>query len=280
MLDIDPLRDGVTPLPAATVVVLRAAPVGLEVFLVQRTKGAAFMGGAYVFPGGKLDPTDVAASVLARADGLDAAEAARRMGEDDGERALGLHVAAVRETLEEAGVLVGRSRRGVDAAEVRARLLGGVPFATLCDELDLALAVDRLVPLARWVTPTVERRRFDARFFLCEVPASTSASHDAGETVAGAWMTPTVAIERHVRGEIDLPPPTLRTLENLLPFASVGDALNAARTRRPPVVQPVFRDLSGQWVLALPGDVEHPEKEPVLPGATRFSATNARWFSG
>jgi 8-oxo-dGTP pyrophosphatase MutT (NUDIX family) len=279
VLDIDPLRDGVTPVPAATVVLLRDGAAGLEVFLVQRHHKQQFMGGATVFPGGKLDAGDSVAAVLERTVGRTADEAAALLGEEDRALALALHVAALRETLEESGVLLGTATGDVDALRAALNVKGAV-LAPLLSQHAVTLDAGALVPLSRWVTPAVEQRRFDARFFLAEVAPGTRAAHDTQETIAGAWLTPAEAIARHGRAEIDLPPPTLRTLELLAPFARASEALADARSRRPPVVRPVFRDLSGQWILAIPGDPEHPEKEPVLAGPTRFSAKDLRWFSG
>lgn len=290
MLDIDPLRDGPPPRPAATVILLRDAGA-LEVFLVRRSKGAAFMGGAYVFPGGKLDAADADEALLSRVRGLDAEAALRALGESapgdearDARTALALHVAALRETFEESGVLFAESEVAKEPAAIaaaRARLAGGVSFGALASELDLALDAGALVPFARWVTPAVEQRRFDARFFVAVAPPGTDARHDDAETITSAWMRPADAIEAHLAAKIDLPPPTLRTLEELVAHRRAEDALAAARARRPPLVRPVFRDLGdGVWVLALPGDPEHPERDAVVPGPTRFTLRDGRFVSG
>lgn len=283
MLDIDPLRDGPPPRPAATVVLLRDAAPGLEVFLVRRTQGATFMGGAYVFPGGKLDAADADPALLACVRGLDADAAQRALAEDelDAATALALYVAALRETFEESGALFASSSRALDLCAARARLAGGTSFAALALELELALEAASLVPFARWVTPAVEARRFDARFFVAVVPPGIDPRHDDAETITSAWKTPADAIDAHRAGAIDLPPPTLRTLEELRTFARAEDVLAAARARRPPLVRPVFRELGdGTWVLALPGDPEHPEPVAVLPGPTRFTLRDGRFVSG
>jgi 8-oxo-dGTP pyrophosphatase MutT (NUDIX family) len=278
VLDIDPLRDGVTPAPAATVVVVRDAANGPEVLLVQRHRATAFMGGAFVFPGGRVEPSDGDDAIVARVNGLDVACAERTLGEPGlGALACAIFVAAIRETVEEAGVLLTAAR--ADAAAARAALAGGASFASVAAERDLRFECARLVPLSRWITPAVERKRFDARFFLTKVAADEQASHDAHETVASRWMRPSDGIAAHLAGEIDLPPPTLRTLELLAPHASADAMVDAARAAKPPLVRPVFRDLSGQWILALPGDAEHPEKTPVIEGTTRFVCRDARWYS-
>jgi 8-oxo-dGTP pyrophosphatase MutT (NUDIX family) len=279
VLEIDPLRDGVTPAPAATVVVVRDASGGPEVLLVQRHRATAFMGGAFVFPGGRVEASDGDPTLVARVGGLDTASAEARLAEPGlGATASALFVAAIRETLEEAGVLLTAAARN-DAAEVRAALNGGASFGALAAERGLSFDAARLVPLSRWVTPAVERKRFDARFFLAKVDPNEVASHDAHETIASRWAHAGDAVRSHLAGEIDLPPPTLRTLELLSDFGSADAMLATARAATPPLVRPVFHDLSGAWILALPGDAEHPEKSPVIAGTTRFVCRDARWYS-
>jgi 8-oxo-dGTP pyrophosphatase MutT (NUDIX family) len=279
MLDIDPLRDGVTPAPAATVVVVRDGERGPEVLLVQRHRATAFMGGAFVFPGGRVETADGEPALVARVARLDATYAQQVLGEPAlGASACAIFVAAIRETVEEAGVLLTSERRS-DAAEVRAALAAGSAFGAIAAERQLTFDATRLVPLSRWVTPAVERKRFDARFFLAKVDPSEVASHDEHETVASRWAPAADAVKSHLAGEIDLPPPTLRTLELLSTHASADAMLEAARHATPPLVRPVFRDLAGSWILALPGDVEHPEKTSVIEGTTRFVSRDARWYS-
>jgi 8-oxo-dGTP pyrophosphatase MutT (NUDIX family) len=275
MLDIDPLRDGVTPAPAATVVLVRDSAAGPEVLLVQRHRATAFMGGAYVFPGGRVDPADSDRALLDHVAGL--GEAERRLGEPGlGTVADALFVAAIRETLEEAGVLLGGPRAA--AAPMRAAL-GAASFLEATQRHGASLDASRLVPLSRWVTPAVEKKRFDARFFVARVSEGEIASHDAHETVASRWFRPSDAVAQHLAGAIDLPPPTLRTLEGFSEAPDADTILAAARSRTPPLVRPVFRDLAGQWILALPGDPEHPERAAVLEGTTRFVCRDARWYS-
>ncbi|MBN8615331.1 MAG: NUDIX hydrolase [Deltaproteobacteria bacterium] len=286
MLDIDPLRDGPTPLPASTVILLRDGDSGLEVLLVQRHKATAFMGGAYVFPGGKLDPLDASDGVRSHLRSADDDTMLAALGPTetiDATTARALFVAAARETFEESGVLLGTTpRNAAEIAAQRARLNAGTPFSDVLAALEAHLALDRLVPASRWVTPAVERKRFDARFFLCAVSRADSdrASIEEHETVASRWLTPEEAVALHHAATIDLPPPTLRTLELLSPHATAGEALEATRQRPPPLVRPAFHAPDTGWVLALPGDPLHPEPSPVLGGTTRFVCRDGRWFSG
>ncbi len=271
MLSFDANQSPVTPRDAATVILLRDTEDGIAVFMVRRHAKSGFMAGAYVFPGGTLDEEDASSSLLARVVGRAPEEAARLLGEDDGTRALALHVAALRETFEEAGVLHAEGA-GTDALErVRDRLLKQeTSFETAVSELGLRLRADALTPLSRWVTPIAEKRRYDARFFIARAPGEQRAVHDRIEVTAGEWFRPAAALERGARGEIQLFPPTLRTLEGLTPFSTVDQAVAHAASRPPPRVEPFFRDFGSSWALTLPGDPEHPEPEKVIEGPTRF----------
>lgn len=263
--------DAVVPRDSATVILLREEEPGFSVFMVRRHAKSGFMAGAYVFPGGTLDAADRTPSLLARVAGRAPDEAARVIAEDDGERALALHVAALRETFEEVGVLLADGADPATLEDARRRLNAGeLSFEALVAELDVRLRADALTPLSRWVTPEVEPRRYDARFFLARAPREQRAMHDRVEVTAGEWLRPRDALERGARGEIQLPPPTLRTLECLLAFTTLEQALEDAASRPPPLVRPVFCDLGTTWALALPGDPEHPEPERVIAGPTRF----------
>ncbi len=279
MIEVDRARPAATPKDASTVLVLRASDALFRVFMVRRHEKSGFMGGAYVFPGGKLDDADRALDPSTRT-GLDADGARAALGEPDiADRALGLYVAAVRETFEEAGVLLADVADTAALAGARARLLGGEPFETLVRALGARLRLDRLVPWTRWITPAVEPRRYDTRFFLTVAPDDQEPAHDERETTEAAWLAPDEALDRERRGEISLPPPTMRSLEMLAAFDSIDAALADARSRPPPVIEPVFLDDDGTWSLLLPGDRGHPVRERRIPGATRFVLENGRFRS-
>lgn len=277
MLEFDPDHEPVEPRDAATVILVRDDPSspgaspGFAVFMVRRHKKSGFMGGAHVFPGGTLDASDRAGGTLARVRGLEATAAGASLGEEDLDRALGLYVAAIRETFEEAGILLAEGAESIDLEATRARLHGGEDFAALALEHGLTLRADQLVPWSRWVTPLMERRRYDARFFLARAPHEQEAAHDRIEVTEGEWLRPAEALEKWERGAILLPPPTLRTLEELTAFESVDAAVEAARAKAPPkVVMPHFVQLEDTAALTLPGDPEHPVKERRIAGPTRF----------
>ncbi len=270
-MSLDPARPAATPRDAATVILLREEERGFSVFMVRRHDKAGFMAGAYVFPGGTLDEADAAPSLAACVAGRGPSDAARALGEADAERALALHVAALRETFEEAGVLLADGAGGAVLEEARRRLVAEeIRFEALVTEIGVTLRADALTPLSRWITPEVEPRRYDARFFLALSPSEQRAAHDRVEVTAGAWLSPEEALSRGARGEIQLPPPTLRTLEGLARFERAADAIADAASRPPPLVDPAFRQIGAGWALVLPGDPEHPRRERVIEGPSRF----------
>jgi 8-oxo-dGTP pyrophosphatase MutT (NUDIX family) len=280
MLDLDPERPPVAPRDAATVLLLREEePEGFSVFMVRRHAKSGFMAGAYVFPGGTLDAEDRAPGVLAKVTGRSAEEAAAMLGETDGALALGLFVAALRETFEEAGVLLADGVGDADLSEARDRLNAGADFGVLVDELGLTLRVDALAPLSRWVTPTVEKRRYDARFFVARAPTDQEAAHDRVEVTAGEWLRPNDALARWERGEIALPPPTLRTVEQLASFDSVDAVFASAEGEVPRPVQPELLQLEDTMALVLPGDPAHSVSETRIAGPTRFVLIDGRFRS-
>jgi len=250
---------------AATVLVLRDAADGgrPEIFFVKRGADVRFMGGAYVFPGGRLDPQDCAAEVPGD---LDAATCALRLGDDDPARARGLYVAALRECLEESGILLATGPVAVPTRETLRSVLDArtVPdLAALLRSHDVTLALSALVPLSRWVTPRAETRRFDARFFAALAPTDghRHATHDGHETVDSAWLTADEAIARALRGEIILSPPTWRTLAELRAFDSAAALLAAAPARLVPIEPRVAAD-AGEIVVHMPDTMP-----PSLGGA-------------
>jgi 8-oxo-dGTP pyrophosphatase MutT (NUDIX family) len=281
-VDVEPGREPAPTKDAATIMLLRDCDDGgLEVFMVRRHAKSGFMGGAFVFPGGKLDEADMDEAALSRCVGRTREDAVRALGEaNDAARAIGLYVAAVRETFEEAGVLLADLDESVDLEDARQRIASGEPFSTWLAARDVRLRLDMLEPWARWVTPSVEPRRYDTRFFVAVAPSGQVAAHDRHETVDAAWMTPREALERERNGEIQLPPPTQRNLELLGAHGSTREVIAAARAAsHPPYVDPVFVDDAGTWILALPGDPLHPSPARAIEGPTRFVLAEGRWWA-
>ncbi len=267
---------------AATVLLLRDRPSGeFEVLMVKRHGQSGFMAGAHVFPGGKLDAADSTDEMACRLIGLSAEEARQALGEPElpSARALGMFVAALRETFEEAGVLLADFALSADLSAARKHLHEGTSFADVLAELDAHLRVDQIVPFSRWVTPVVEPRRFDTRFFVARVDPSQRAEHDKRETTTHAWLTPREAIEATLRAQIMLPPPTLKSLLELSNFESAEAVLAAARARKPPMVEPVIQHIDGALTILLPGDPQHPERVAALSGSTRMVLEDGRFVA-
>ncbi|MGB8225186.1 MAG: hypothetical protein WCF10_21545 [Polyangiales bacterium] len=261
---------------ASTVIVLRETNGGLETFLLCRHHQSGFMGGAHVFPGGKVDRSDKHPSWRARVD-RPVAEITEQLGETDDDIGLGLLVAAVRETFEEAGILLASTAPDVDLTSTREQLLGGASFLKLASDIDMKIDSTALTPYARWITPKMESRRFDTRFYVAVLPETQRASHDGTETTSADWLRPAGAIDDMLAGRIKLAPPTVRTLQWLAEFDDAESVITEALSRKPPLVRPRLVTSDDGWFLALPGDPAHPEADPVLPGATRMVFDNGAW---
>ena len=266
---------------AATVVLLRDAAEGMEVFMVKRHGLSDVLGGAYVFPGGKLDPGDADAELLARLHApLARLQTALGEPELDAAAAAGFFVAACRETFEEAGILLaeGASARHVEAAQARAR--EGLGFGEIVAQLGLRLGWSNIVPWSRWITPRVPallNKRFDARFFLAAVPNDQQAMHDNHEATESFWLRPRVVLERYWAGEINLAPAQIMSMAALARFEHVAAAFAAARAQRPPVIQPEpFAHELGR-AIAFPGHARHPVAERALPGPLFVVYRNERF---
>jgi 8-oxo-dGTP pyrophosphatase MutT (NUDIX family) len=282
MLDLDLNRAGVPPRDAATLVVVRdATGGGIEVFCVERQK-AGFLGGAVVFPGGKLDAGDldpawVDLSTAPRPSGA-------RMAPDDA-TLRGLAIAACREALEEAAILplVGEPLAHGELVAWRDRIARKeTTLRALVAEAARRLDLGALHPMARWVTPAAESRRFDARFFLFAADGALTGVHDDHETTASFWARPHEVMRRFVAGELQLAPPTHRTLETLAAARDVRDALDAAAAACLDPICPRLvphRDASGETMaLVLPGDPEHEVSEARSPGKSRYVLRGDRFL--
>src|SRR5712691_43487 len=212
------------PRPAATVVVLRDGSAGPEAFMVRRHEGTAFMGGAHVFPGGRVDAADHEGN-SEWCDGIPQAEA--QLNTLSGAEAVAYHVAAARELFEEAGVLLARDTSGafvsLAGADDHARFThardevhdGKATLRAVVEREQLRLALDALILFAHWVTPPIDTRQFDTRFFMTRVPPHQTPAHDDSETTHSLWARPADAIAQAERDEIVLPPPTWSTLREI-----------------------------------------------------------------
>jgi len=256
------------PRDAATIMVLRAAPggAGVEVLMLRRTAAMKFAPGAYVFPGGSVDPADYNADIGWH--GPSAAEFGDRLGAST-EVARALVCAAVRETFEESGVLLaGAPGAGPLAApsgpsweaDRMAVAAGTLTLAELLSRRGIVLRADLLVPWARWITPDGEPRRFDARFFAAALPDGQEAVGHAAEADHVAWLRPADAIRSAQAGEISLLPPTATTLNDFASAVTAGAGLGEILAERR-VIEPIQPRLvleDGTAWLVIPDGVGYP----------------------
>lgn len=260
------------PRDAASVVMLRDSADGLQVLLLRRHADSAVLGGAYVFPGGKVDAADAAPDMLARLDRAPA-ELHTRLGEPalTADQAAALYVAAAREAAEESGVLflqVGAAEIATHSAATCERLRAGEAFAALLAEHGARLDTDALAPWVRWITPrrpSVMNKRFDTRFFLAAVPPAQEARHDDVEVTEARWLTPRAALRQYREHAIDMAPPQILSLLHLMQYRDVAHAMQDARTRTPPLILPEPVETPETRVLCYPGDAQHPVRERALP---------------
>lgn len=249
--------------------------------MIKRHGLSDVLGGACVFPGGKVDPADCNPGGLARI-AAPIADLHRSLGEMalDTNLAAGLFVAACRETFEEAGILLadGATIKHVEAATQKLR--GGADFKEVLASLQLSPHWRGLIPWQRWITPCIPelmKKRFDARFFLAEAPPDQVARHDDHEATASFWMRPRVILEQYWAGRVALVPAQIMSLATLARYRGVAEVIDSMRAQRPPVIQPepfLFQD---SRALALPGDERHPVSTRAMPGPTFLVHRNARF---
>lgn len=243
-----------TPRLATTVLVARDSERGLEVLMVRRNLRSDFVGGAYVFPGGAVDPEDADASVLARVLGVGGDRVPTGFSTSD--QAKVSIVAGVRELFEEAGILLARSQSWstFDPATWRDEMRrGDRTFREVLEAADLVIEASGIVPLAHWITPEGPSRRYDTRFFVAAAPEDQVASRDDHETIAECWVRPVDALDAQRRGEFEMIFPTIRTLEQIAELDEVAQLMAYARslTTISPV-QPVLVEREGEIIAVLP----------------------------
>lgn len=255
-------QPGAPPKLAATTILVRDAADGLQVLLMRRSGKSGFMGGAYVFPGGKVDPRDAEPTSWPGAPSPDAIArmcGAAVLAPEDAAAARTLLVAGAREALEEAGV---------------------------------QLALDALVPWGHWITPSAEPRRFDTWFFVGALAADVVVRADDHEAVELGWFAPSAALAAAAEGAMFLPPPTLLTLAELAGFTHAEAVLAAARARALPGIMPKLDLTGGRVVIVFPWDSGYAALEgealpafdpaaltPALRATSRVELVGDRWVA-
>src|SRR5436305_3245700 len=254
------------PRHASTVVLLRDRPDGMQAYLLRRTRTMAFAAGMYVFPGGSVDPRDETLSDDAWAGPPPAAWAALLSADEALTKAL--VCAAVRETFEESGVLLAGAgpddvvadTTGDDWETDRAALVDHtLSFAAMLDRRNLVLRADLLRPWAHWITPEVEPKRFDTRFFVAALPSGQRTRDVGGEADRVAWVRPGDALAAADSGEMGMLPPTAFTLSELGTYTDVAAVLAAGDTRDVnPVLPKIVLGDDDEARLLLPHDEGYP----------------------
>ena len=219
---LHPAREAAPILPAATVLLLRDTPDGIEVLMTRRSSTASFAPGAYVFPGGGIDAADALAH----------GQSTRRPGQSD--LRLTQAIAAIRESFEELGVLLARHADGrhADSALVEG-LDRHAPFAPQMHAHGLRLAGNEVFVLAHWVTDRDLPRRFDVPFLVARMPDGQTPVADETEQFEPCWLRPAQALARHAAGDFFMIFPTIRTLERLQHYADVDAVLLACASEEP-----------------------------------------------
>lgn len=255
-----------SPRPAATTVVLRDRDGGCEVLLLRRSPHSGFAANYWVFPGGTVDAADRTLP-RHRYRGIDPDGLVERFA-GNADTVLGFHVAAVRETFEEAGMLLASgdvadadlesARRGVSV-----RSADAAAFSAFLDRYDLVLELGRLAYLARWITPRISGRRYDTAFFVTGVPTCQVARHDEVETTAKQWVHPARALDAHRAGALRLMRPTAATLGWLADHRSAAAAVSAARAQPtvPWILPHVERRGDGSRLVLHPTDPGFPHDD-------------------
>ncbi len=232
----------VTPVDAATVILLRKTPEWInqrfEVLMMLRSSRSAFVPGAYVFPGGKVAEEDCLPSMVNFCDKHDLIRARSVLdGVSNPEKSLGIWIAAIRETFEEAGLLLARRKDGTllsfDDGDMEQRLRlyragvnsGNLKFRQLLEKEELTPALDQLHYFSHWITPELSPLRYDTRFFVTTVPKNQKALHDGNEVTRYAWITPAAALQKYNEQKFYMVAPTIVTLEELSRFETIDDVI-------------------------------------------------------
>lgn len=276
------------PIPAATVVLLRSGQNGLEVLLQKRHQNLSVLGGAYVFPGGKIDTLDQAPELHAFLD-----QSAHHLQQQQSlldlpeHMQIGAFMAAIRELWEESSILLGQTNSKLELKQQQAvievataQLKNGQVFNELVQEHQIQLGTRFLQPWSRWITPktpSVSSKRFDTLFFVAQMPDGQLATHDEQEVTQSVWLNPTKALEQYWAGEVELAPPQIMTLAELSHFNSPTEVLQKAREKTFAVVQPEPIDIEGARWLCYPGDPMHSRSQAVLMGPSRLGWRNKRF---
>jgi len=259
------------PKKATTVILLKENESnGFEIFLLKRHEKSSFMGGNFVYPGGRVDPDDGGLEICSFCNGITPEEAHQMFGGSmPPDQSFGHYIAGIRELFEEAGVLLAYDQDGnpihfKDPAEKEHFLnyrdllqKGRLTLFQLAQKERLIFALDQLHYYAHWITPEARSERFDTRFFLARHPAGQEASYDQKETTSELWVTPKKGLEDNLEGKLVLSPPTLKTLEDLSRFKSIHEVFNSLKRKEIRPILPILAKTSVEVLILFPWDPEY-----------------------
>jgi 8-oxo-dGTP pyrophosphatase MutT (NUDIX family) len=242
-------------IPAATLILVRERGSGPpELLMVERAEGMAFAAGAWVFPGGRIDEGDE--------------RLAGRFAADHGSA----KVAAIRETIEETGIPAGLGAppRPEHCLDIQAALAGGQEFDEIVDQAGLALHLEALTPLARWVPRFHAKRRFDTLFFVARAPDGHWEPNVIERECTGAhWASAAEVLERDRAGELQLIFPTRRTLERLAQHSTYEEIVDDARAHSIEPISPSVDEVEGERFITIPQGIGFPVTRERLEGLWR-----------
>ena len=286
----------VAPIDSSTVILTRDANSGqFEILLMQRHFKQNFMGGAYVFPGGMKEDADCDKDLINHIYGLKPEDASLLLQETylSDEIALGLFFTAIRETFEEARILLActSSGRPLDFAEeevtqrfnlYRQKLIQNeLSLKELAEKEAILYTLDILIPYSHWITPEIESKRFNTRFFLARLPQGQKSFHDGQEMTNSIWITPDKALKQHKSGRIVLMPPTLKTIIELNNYDSTEQLYRSQKDRRIDIILPQAFVENNRRGVKLPHDPDYTidtYKQPPRSGEpSRIVMIDGKW---
>ncbi|MFL2725597.1 MAG: NUDIX hydrolase [Gammaproteobacteria bacterium] len=251
--------------PAATVLVIRDGKKGIEVFMVERSNKPPF-GNLFVFPGGKIDESDSDPRAHSLCKSISDEAASTLLGINN--NGLSYWIACVRECFEEVGILLAEKKDGSKLnlnesekskyQQYRNDLLEGkISFYDICELEGLELLTENIAPFSHWITPALEVKRFDTRFFIACLPDNQTGLHDGNELVNSLWISAEEAIKKAYSGEMNMIMPTIKNLEQCIGYSSTHELLMRQQELTnediPPILPKFFKE-DGNWVGLLPGD--------------------------
>jgi 8-oxo-dGTP pyrophosphatase MutT (NUDIX family) len=271
----------VTPEDAATVILLREPPVGagegFEVLMVLRHARSQFVPDAFVFPGGKLDADDCRGDWGEFCRGITLVSARERLEKSPSpERAMGAWVAGIRETFEEAGILLAANRDGSPVhshapadnerySRLRRDLIENRrSFIDMIREESLFLAADDLHYFSHWITPELLPIRYDVRFFVAKAPPHQSADHDGVEVIKHIWRTPRAILSDFRSGRFNMVLPTRVTIETLAGFQTIDEVITSTENKKINGILTTLADVDGQIVEYLPDGTAYRHLPPTI----------------